>query len=144
MRVDLFSASELLYWNLINRLQLIRARPNFLIISDNPNVSLETVDFSIYTRRIALKDDYHKKRIYILVYTPVEFNYLETLANTLIFPARQNRFNHENIFNMAPVRPISLQWTQTRHSLDFTPKIYPCNISLVSDKLEYSKEVNQS
>ena len=58
--VDLFSTSELLYPNMKIRLRLIRARPKFYVISDNPNVSLGIVDCSIYTHRIALKDDYHK------------------------------------------------------------------------------------
>ena len=31
------------------------------MISDNPDVSLGIVDCSLYTRRIAPKDDYHKK-----------------------------------------------------------------------------------
>ena len=52
-------------------LRLIRARPNFYMISDNPKVSLGNVDCSLYTRRIALQDDYHKKRIDMLAYTPV-------------------------------------------------------------------------
>ena len=55
------STSELLYPNMKIRLRLIRARPNFYMISDNPNVSLVIVDCSLYTRHIALKDDYHKK-----------------------------------------------------------------------------------
>ena len=37
-----------------------RARPSFYMISDNPNVSLGIVVCSHYTRRIALKDEYHK------------------------------------------------------------------------------------
>ena len=78
------------------------------MISDNPNVSLGIVDCSLYTRRIALKDDYHKKRMDMLAYTPVEFNYLETFAKTFIFPARQNQFNQENIFNNAPVQFVGL------------------------------------
>ena len=90
------------------RLRLIRARPNFYKISDNPNVSLGIVDFSLYTRRIALKDDYHKKRMDKLAYTPVEFIYLETFAKTFIVPARQNQFIQENIFNNAPVRRIAI------------------------------------
>ena len=57
--VDFFSISELLYPKMKIRLRLIRARPNFYMISDNPNVSLGFVDCSLYTRRIALKDDYH-------------------------------------------------------------------------------------
>ena len=42
-----------------------------------------------------------------LAYTPVEFNYLETLAKTFDIPARQNQFIQENIFNIAPVRRIA-------------------------------------
>ena len=107
--VDFFSTSELLYAKKKKiRLRLIRARPNFYVISDNPNVILGSVDCSLYTRRIPLKDDYHKKRMDMLAYTPVEFNYLETLAKTFIVPARQNQFIQENIFNNAPVRRIAI------------------------------------
>ena len=59
--VGFFSISELLYPNTRIGLRLIRARPNFYMISDNPNVSLGIVDCSLYTRRVALKDGYHKK-----------------------------------------------------------------------------------
>ena len=106
--VDFFSTSELLYPNMKIRLRLIRARPNSYMISDNPNVSLGIVDCSLYTRRIAFKDDYHKKRKDMLAYTPVEFIYLETLAKTFIIPVRQNQFIQENIFNNAPVRRIAI------------------------------------
>ena len=59
--VDFFSTSELLYPNMKIRQRLIRVRPNFYMISDNPNVSLGIVDGSLYTHRIALKDDYDMK-----------------------------------------------------------------------------------
>ena len=59
-------------------------------------------------RRIALKDDYQMKRMDMLAYTPVGFNYLETLAKTFIIPARQNQFIQENIFNNAPVPRIAI------------------------------------
>ena len=106
--VDFFYTSEVLYPNMKFRLRLVRARPNCCMISDNPNVSLGSVDCSFYIHRFALKDDYHKKRIDTLAYTPVEFNYLEILAKTLIIPARQNRFIQENIFNNAPVRRFAI------------------------------------
>ena len=77
------------------------------MISDNPNVSLGIVVCSLYTRRIALMDDYHKKRLDMLAHTPVEFNYLETLAKTFIIPDRQNQFIQVIIFNNAPVRRIA-------------------------------------
>ena len=106
--IDFFSTSELLYPNMKIRLRLIKARPNFYIISDNPNVSLGIVDCSHYTRRIALKDDYHKKGMDMLAYAPVEYNYLETLAKTFIIPARQNQFIQENLFNNAPIRRVAI------------------------------------
>ena len=106
--IDFFSTSELLYPNMKVRIRLIRARPNFYMISDNLNVSLGIVDCSLYTRRIALKDDYHKKRMDMLAYAPVEYNYMETLAKTFIIPARQNQFIQENIFNNAPIRRIAI------------------------------------
>ena len=106
--VDFFSTSELLYPNMKVRLRLIRARPNFYMISDNPNVSLGIVDCSLYTRRIAFKHDYHKKRMDMFAYTPIECNYLEALAKTFIIPARQNQFIQESISNNAPVRRIAL------------------------------------
>ena len=37
----IFSTSELLYPNMKNRLRLIRPRPNFYMISDNPTLALE-------------------------------------------------------------------------------------------------------
>ena len=78
------------------------------MISDNPNVSLGIVDCSLYTRRVALKDGYHRKLMDMLAYTPVEFNYLETLAKTFTIRATQNQFIQENIFNNTPVRRIAI------------------------------------
>ena len=74
---------------------------------DNPNVRAEIVDCSLYTRRIALKDYYHQKRMDMFVYISVDFIFLKTLAKTFIIPARQNQVNQENIFNNAPVRRIA-------------------------------------
>ena len=108
LSVDFFSTSELLYPNMKIRLPLIRARPKFYMISVKPNVSLGIADCSIYTRRIALADGYHKKRMDLLACTPVEFIYLETLAKNFIIPARQNQFNQKNIFNDALVRRIAI------------------------------------
>ena len=73
--VEFFATSQLLYPNMGIGLQLISARPNFYMICDNPNNSLVKVDCSLYTRRIALQDDNHKKRMEILAYTPVGSNY---------------------------------------------------------------------
>ena len=71
--IDFFSSSELLYPNMKIQLRLIRARPTFYMISDNPDVRLGIVDCSLYTRRIALKDEYLKKKMDMLAYAPVEY-----------------------------------------------------------------------
>ena len=90
------------------RIRLIRVRPSFYMIGDNPNVSLGIVYCSLYTRGIGLKEDYHKKRMDMLAFAPVEYNYMETLAKTFIIPSSQNQFNQENIFNNAPIRRIAI------------------------------------
>ena len=106
--IDFFTTSELLFPNIKSRLRLFRARPIFYMISDNPNVSLGFVDCSLYTRRNAIKDGYHKKRMDMLAYAPVEYNYLKTLAKTFIIPARQNQFIQEINFNNAPIHRIGI------------------------------------
>ena len=106
--IDFVTTSELLYPNMKVRVRLIRARPNFYMISENPKVSLGIVDCSLYTRRVMLKEDYHKNRMSQLANAPVEYNYMETLATTFIIPVRQNQFIQENIFNNAPLRRIAI------------------------------------
>ena len=44
----------------------------------------------------------------MLAYTPVEYNYLETLAKAFIIPASQNQFFEIKIFNKAPLHRIAL------------------------------------
>ena len=91
------------------RLQLLRARPNLYMISDNPNLSLGFVTCSLYTRCIALKDDYHKKRKDMLAYAPVEYNYLETLAKTFIIPARQTNSSKKTFSTLLPFVGLLLE-----------------------------------
>ena len=78
------------------------------MISDNPSVTLGIVDCSHYTRRIALKDDYHKKRTDMLAYAPVVYTYLETLAKTIIIAATQSQFLQGNIVDKAPIRWVAI------------------------------------
>ena len=75
---DFLFAFEWLYPNMKVRLRRKGDRPNFDMISDNPNVSLGIIGCSLYIRGIDLKDDYHNKRMNMLAYTPVEYNHVET------------------------------------------------------------------
>ena len=78
------------------------------MINDNPNVSFGNVDCSVYTRRIAFNDDSHRKRMDMLAYTLLEFNYMEFPAKHFVVFARQNQFFEVNIFNNAPVPRIAI------------------------------------
>ena len=111
--IDFLTSSELLYPTMKVQIRLFRARPNFYMISENQNVSLDIVDCSLYTRRVMLKEDYHKKRMSQLAYAPVEHNYMETLAKIFIIPARQKQFIQEKIFNNAPIRRIAIAMNST-------------------------------
>ena len=96
--VDFFSNSQLLDANMKIRLRGISARPNFYMIRNNTKVSLGIVDCSIHICRIALEDDYHRKRMDTLVVTPVKFNYMEIQAVFFLFPARQNQLIQKTTF----------------------------------------------
>ena len=135
--------SEWLYPNMVSRLQLMRARPNFYRISDNTNASLRIVDCSLYTRRIALTDDYRGKRMYMLAYTPVEYNNSQTLAKTFIIPATQNQFSKKNFLNIAQVCRTAIKGIQNLHKVDQTLKIYSGISNSISDNLELSNDINK-
>ena len=106
--VKFLPTSNLLYPNQKIRLRPIRTRINLYVISDNPNISFGNVDCSLQTRLFAFKDAYHKKKMYMLAYTPVELIFLETPAKIVIIPATQNLFIQKNVFNNAPVRRIAI------------------------------------
>ena len=57
---DLFTCEKILIPKTKNRNKLIRSRPNFYMQSDNPNVSLKTVDCSQFTRAILLDEPNHQ------------------------------------------------------------------------------------
>ena len=102
--IDFLTTLELLYPNMKIRIRLNRARSNFFMISESPKVGSGIVDCSLYTRRVMLKEDIHKKRMSQLAYAPVEYNYMEPLVKTYIIPAQQNQIIEENISNTAPIR----------------------------------------
>ena len=60
--IEFLKTSELIYPNMKVRITLFRARPIFYMIGENPNVSLAIVDCSLYTRRLKLEEEYHKKK----------------------------------------------------------------------------------
>ena len=141
--VDFFTTSEILYPNKKVIIRFIRPRLIFYMISDNPNISLGIVDCSLYTRRIGLKEDYHKKRMDMLAYAPVKDNYIETLAKTLVIPSSQNQLIQGIFFNNAPIRRIAIaKKTDSAFTGSFTKNPFCINNS-IPDKLEYSGEDNQ-
>ena len=72
--IDFFSTSELSCPNMKIRLRLIRARPKFHIISDNPNASLGTVVFTLHSSYCSEGWLSQKKEKDMLAYAPVQYN----------------------------------------------------------------------
>ena len=104
-RVDLFTCKKLLLPKTRVRIELIRARPNFYMLSGNPNVSLKVVDCSLFTRRILVAEPTRQHLQWNLEREPAHYNYMETIARTfIIIPSRQNQFIQENVFNNAKIR----------------------------------------
>ena len=90
------------------RLKLIRARPNFYMISYNPHVSLKVLVCSLFTRRVLVNEVYHQTIKYQLTHQLACYNFMETIARTFIIPSGQNQFIQENAFNNAPIRRIAI------------------------------------
>ena len=89
---DLFTCEKLLLPKTKVRIKLIRARPNFYMLSDKPNVSLKSVDCSLFTRKFLVAEPNHQYLQWHLEREPAQYNYVETIARTFIFPSRQNQF----------------------------------------------------
>ena len=80
------------------------------MISDNPTLVLELliVHFTVvvlFSRIIITRNEWTMD---MPANTPVEIDYLETLAKIFIIPARQNQFIQGNISNNAPIRRIAI------------------------------------
>ena len=60
----------------------------------------------------------------LLAYTPVEFNYLETLAEVFIIPARKKQFIRETVFRKASVRRNAIAMNLNSASPDHTLEIH--------------------
>ena len=105
--IDLFQCENLLLPNTKIRLKLIRARPNFYMISNNPHVSLKVLDCSLFTGFVVVNEVHHQTIKYQLTHQPACYNFMETIASTFIILSGQNWFIQENVFDNAPIRRIA-------------------------------------
>ena len=78
------------------------------MLSDKPNVSLKIVHCWLFTRRVLVAELKHQYLQWNLERESAQYNYMETIARTFIFPSRQNQFIQENIFNNAPIRRVAV------------------------------------
>ena len=106
LAIDLLTCDKLLLPNTKVRL-LIRARPNFYMISDNPHVSMRITDFPIH-KKVVVAEQFHSMIEYQLIHQPALYNFMETVARTFIIPSQQNQFIQENIFHNAPIRRLAI------------------------------------
>ena len=87
---------------------MIRARPNFYMISYNTHVSLKFFDCSLFTRRVVVNEVYHQTIKYQLTHQPAGYIFMGTVTRTLIIPSGQNQYIQENVFNNAPIRQVAI------------------------------------
>ena len=92
---DLFTCEKLLLPKTKVRIKLIRARPNFYMLSDNPKVRMKIIDCSLFTRRTLVAEPSHQYLQWNLEREPAHYNHMETIARTFIIPSRQNQFIQE-------------------------------------------------
>ena len=84
------------------QIELIGARPNFYMLSENPNVSLKIVDCLLFTRRMLVAEPNHQYLQWNLEREPAHYNNMETIARTFIIPSRQNQFIQEIVVPIMP------------------------------------------
>ena len=80
----------------------------------------------------------------LLAHIPAEINYLETMAEIFIMPARKNQFLQEDFLTKIQFFRLLLQWKITLPSLDRKLKIRLFFYDLIQYKVEYSVDVSQS
>ena len=108
LAIDLFTCEKLLLPKTEVRIKLIRARPKFYMLSDNPNVGLIIVDSLLFTRRVSVVEPNHQYLQCNLEREPAQNKHTETIARTSIISSRQNQFMQEKKFNNAPLRKITV------------------------------------
>ena len=93
LAIDLFTCEKLLLPNTKIRIKLTRARLNFYMLSDIPNiVSLNFVDCSLFIRTNLVAESNHQNLHWNLEREPAQYNYMETIAKTFIIPSLQIQF----------------------------------------------------
>ena len=85
LAIDFFTCEKLLLPKTKVQIKLIRARPNFYMLSDNPNVRLKIVDCSLFTRRILVAEPNHQYLQWNLERKPAHYNYMELWQEPLSF-----------------------------------------------------------
>ena len=108
LSVDFFTTEKLLLPKTKLRLKLIRSRPNFYLLTEEKNLSINIKDVTLFTRRVTVQENMQRYIENHLLREPAMYHYLETDARTFIIPKGQNQFIQENVFNNAPIRRVCI------------------------------------
>ena len=76
--------------------------------------------------------------------SPLEFNYLETLAKTLFIPLEKACSFKATFWTMLQFVALLLKWKQTLHLQNRTLKFISGINNLILDKFEKSEEISHS
>ena len=105
LAIGLFACETFLLPNVTVRLKLIRSSPAFYMI-DTGGLNSEAIvlEACLFTRHVAISDNWMRSFKSRLLREPAIFYYNEELPKTFIIPAGQNQFIQENIFSNKPTR----------------------------------------
>lgn len=110
LAVDLFSCPQLLLPNVNLVVRLIRARNDFVILSDKDgsHYTIHISEANLYVRKMAVTEDMYVSIEKTLLKSPAMYKYTETLPKTFIIPSGQNSWRQEDVFMREPIRRFAL------------------------------------
>ena len=110
LSVDFFTCQKLLLPNVSLRIKLVRARDDFVTISEAAmkHYTVEIVSANLFVRKMTVTDTVFTSIERALLKSPAIYEYTEVLPKTFVIPAGQNSWKHEDIYMKEPVRRMAI------------------------------------
>ena len=110
LAVDFFTCEKLLLPNVSLRIKLVRARDDFVTISENAgkHYSVEITNANLFVRKMTVTDSVYTSIERALLKSPAIYEYTEVMPKTFVIPAQQNTWKHEDIFMKEPIRRLAI------------------------------------
>ena len=110
LSVDFFTCQKLLLPNVSLRIKLVRARDDFVTISDaaGKHYTVEIMNAHLFVRKLTVTDMVFTSIERALLKSPAIYEYTEVLPKTFVIPGGQNSWKHEDIYMKEPIRRLAI------------------------------------